>query len=130
SEKGASGNHQPGSQYNESAISKFKEFALTSLAVNNRVTIYVLTSIIAVMGIISYIAVPKEAQPEVVIPMVYIATPYFGVSPSDIENQVTQEIEKEIKGISGIKKITSQSRESYSGITVEFNPDINIDEAI
>ncbi len=107
-----------------------KEFKLTSLAVNNRIAVYVLVAIIAAMGIVSYVTLPKEAQPEVVIPIAFVSTPYFGVSPSDIESQVTQPIEKELKGLSGIKKITSQSLEGYSAITVEFNPEVDIDEAL
>lgn len=107
-----------------------KEFKLTSLAVNNPVAVYVLVAIIAIMGIISYVTLPKEAQPEVVIPIAFVSTPYFGVSPSDIESQVTQPIEKELKGLSGIKKITSQSLEGYSAITVEFNPEVDLDDAL
>ncbi|HPS65861.1 MAG TPA: efflux RND transporter permease subunit, partial [Ignavibacteria bacterium] len=64
------------------------------------------------------------------IPYVFITTVYPGVTPQDIENLVTQEIEKEVKSISGVKKITSVSRESFSSISVEFTTDINIDFAI
>jgi len=107
-----------------------QEFRLTSFSINNRMTVYVLTGLITIMGIVSYLSIPKEAQPEIVIPIVFVATPYFGVSPSDIESQITQPIEKELKGITGIKKITSISQEGYSGITVEFNPDVNMDAAL
>ena len=107
-----------------------KEFGLSSLAIDNRIAIYVLTVIIALMGLVSYLNLPKESAPEVVIPMAFVSTPYFGVSPSDIESQVTQPIEKELKGLSGVKKITSQSMEGYSAVTVEFNPEVDIDEAL
>ncbi|MGE3800297.1 MAG: efflux RND transporter permease subunit [Candidatus Kapaibacterium sp.] len=107
-----------------------KEFGLTSLSVNNRIAIFVLTAIIAIMGTVSYLNLPKEAAPEVVIPMAFVSTPYFGVSPSDIESQITQPIEKELKGLSGVKKITSQSMEGYSAITIEFDPGIDLDEAL
>ena len=117
-------------EQNSGNTAQHKEFKLTSLAVNNRIAVYVLVAIIALMGFISYVTLPKEAQPEVVIPIAFVSAPYFGVSPSDIESQVTQPIEKELKGLSGIKKITSQSLEGYSAITVEFNPEVDIDDAL
>ncbi len=98
--------------------------------VNNKITVYILTLIIVVIGITSYISLPREASPSIKIPYVFIATVYPGVSPQDIENLVTQEIEKEVKGISGVKKITSVSRESFSSISVEFTSDIIIEDAL
>ncbi len=106
-----------------------KEYWLTTLAVNNRVAVYVLTGIIFLMGVVAYINIPKESAPEVVFPVLYVATPYFGVAPLDIESQVTHPIEKQLKGISGIKKITSKSYEGYSAITVEFNPHVDMNVA-
>lgn len=98
--------------------------------VNNKITVYILTLIIVVVGITSYVSLPREASPSIKIPYVFIATVYPGVSPQDIENLVTQEIEREIKGISGVKKITSVSRESFSSISVEFTSDIIIEDAL
>ena len=101
-----------------------------SLIVNNKVTIYILVLIIVLMGSVAYISLPREAAPSIKIPYVFVTTVYPGVTPQDIENLVTQEIEKEVKSISGVKKITSVSRESFSSISVEFTTDINIDFAI
>jgi len=101
-----------------------------NLIVSNKVTIYILVAIIVVMGTFSYVTMPRESSPSIKIPYVFISTVYPGVSPQDIENLVTQEIEKEVKGISGVKKITSVSRESFSSISVEFTTDILIDDAL
>lgn len=101
-----------------------------NLIVKNKVTVYILVVIIVLMGSISYISLPREAAPSVKIPYVFIATVYPGATPEDMESLVTQEIEKEVKSISGVKKITSVSRESLSSIQVEFNIDVNIDFAI
>ncbi len=100
------------------------------LLVNNKVTVYILVLIIVIMGSFSYISLPRESSPDVKIPYVFIATVYPGVSPQDIENLVTQEIEKEVKGISGVKEVTSVSRESLSSISVEFNTNVEIDDAL
>src|SRR5665647_2524864 len=75
-------------------------------------------------------SLPRESSPSIKIPYVFISTVYPGVTPQDIENLVTQEIEKEVKGISGVKKVTSVLRESFSSISVEFNTDVVIDDAL
>lgn len=98
--------------------------------VTNRVTIYILVLIIVVAGAISYIGLPREATPSVKIPYIFVSCAYPGVSPEDIENLVTQELEKEIKGISGVKNITSVSRENFCSIAVEFDINIDIDDAM
>lgn len=103
---------------------------VSKIAVNNRVTVYILTAIITILGIISYSSIPKESAPSITIPNIFVSTLYFGVSPQDMENLVTQEIEKEVKGIKDIKKITSASQESFSIVNIEFNPDVKIDEAL
>ncbi|MDD5360657.1 MAG: efflux RND transporter permease subunit [Ignavibacteria bacterium] len=100
------------------------------IIVGNKVSIYVLITIIVLMGISAYLSLPRESSPSIKIPYVFVATVYPGVSPQDIENLVTQEIEKEVKGISGVKKITSVSRESFSSISVEFTTDVVIDDAL
>jgi len=98
--------------------------------VTNRVTVYILVLIIVVAGAISYIGLPREATPSVKIPYIFVSCVYPGVSPEDIENLVTQELEKEIKGISGVKNITSVSRENFCSIAVEFDINIDIDDAM
>ncbi len=103
---------------------------ISKLAVNNRVTVYILVAIIIVFGIYSYSSIPKESAPSITIPNIFVSTVYVGVSPKDMENLVTQEIEKEVKGIKDVKKITSVSQESFSMVNIEFNPDIQIDDAL
>lgn len=101
-----------------------------NLLLNNKVVVYIFTFIIVLAGISSYVSMPKESSPSIQIPYVFISTVYIGVSPSDIEKLVTMEIEKQVKAISDIKQITSVSRESFSSITVEFNPNVKIDDAL
>ena len=100
------------------------------LIIKNKVTVYILVLMIVLIGASSYVSLPRESSPSIKIPYVFIATVYPGVSPQDIENLVTQEIEKEVKSISGVKEIKSVSRESFSSISVEFNTDVIIDDAI
>lgn len=112
-----------------SDLKPFKEFKPTSWAIDNRVTIFILSIIVTLAGISVYNSIPKEQFPEIVIPTIYVSTVYPGTSPADMENLVTKPIEKEIKGISGIKKLTSNSLQDFSNVIVEFGTDVNVAEA-
>ncbi|MDB4787346.1 efflux RND transporter permease subunit [Flavobacteriales bacterium] len=100
---------------------KPKEFGLSTASIKNRTTVAVLIAIILISGISSYITVPKESFPEVVVPEVFVGTPYPGNSPGDIEKLITRPIEKELKGITGIDEIISTSQQGYSSIDIKFD---------
>jgi multidrug efflux pump subunit AcrB len=108
---------------------KFKEFFATSWAIDNKISVYVLVFIIAIFGLINYYTIPKEQIPEIVIPMINVNTFYPGTSPADMENLVTRPLEKNLKSMSGVKKITSRSIQDMSAIIVEFNTGIEIKDA-
>lgn len=104
----------------------FKQFKPSSWAIDNKISIYVFTLIIAFMGISSYNSIPKESFPDIVIPTIYVNAIYPGNSPTNIENLVTKPIEKQLKGISGVKKINSTSLQDVSVIMVEFNTNVDV----
>ena len=114
----------------EKILSKLREFGLSSLAVDNATSVFILSFMIFLFGIQAYQAMPKEQFPEVDWPTVYINTPYFGNSAADIENLVTRPIEKELQSITGIKDIKSNSIQDYSVITAEFDADMDLDDAV
>src|SRR6186713_315102 len=103
-----------------------KDFKLTSWSIDNRATIFVLTILITLAGLMSYLSIPKEQFPDVTVPQIFVTTIYPGASPSDMEQLVTKPIEKELKGLSGVKKITSSSVQDFSNIIVEFNTDLDV----
>ncbi|MEZ4984551.1 MAG: efflux RND transporter permease subunit [Saprospiraceae bacterium] len=109
---------------------KYRSFGLTELAVDNATSIFIVSLMILLFGLQSYDAVPKEQFPEIDFPQVFVNTPYFGNSASDIESLVTREIEKELQSVDGVKNIASTSVQDFSIITVEFNSGEDIDEAI
>lgn len=104
---------------------KERRFRLSDFAVENRITMYVLTVIFVIAGIFSYISTAKESFPEVTFPYYSVMTIYPGTSPEDMENLVTRRIEKEIKSVDGIKKVTSKSLQDVSLIIVEFETGVN-----
>ncbi len=103
---------------------------ITDVSIDNRTAVAVLVFILVVMGMIAYTSLPRESSPDISIPLLIISTPYPGVSPEDIETLITKPIEKELNGISEIKKITSSSFEGYSIIQAEFQSGYNIDDAL
>jgi len=111
---------------------KFKEFKPTTWSVKNRTTVYLLILFVSIFGVTTFVTLPKESFPDVVIPTVYVSTIYVGNSPKDMENLVTQPIEKQIKGITGVKvaKVTSTSVQDYSAIQVEFGTNVKVDVAV
>lgn len=106
-----------------------KEFKPTSWAIDNKISIYVATVLICLAGILTYNSLPKESFPEVVFPQIYVLTMYQGAPPTDVENLITKEIEKEIKSINGVKEIVSNSVQNVSSIIIEFETDIDVTEA-
>jgi multidrug efflux pump len=108
---------------------KFKEFIVSSWAINNKVSVYIITLFLIVLGISSYNKLPKESFPDIVVPTIYINTVYGGNTPTNIENLVTKPIEKQLKSISGVKKINSTSLQDVSVITVEFNTNVSVADA-
>jgi multidrug efflux pump len=107
-----------------------KEFKLTTWAVNNKTSVYVIIAILLIVGYKSYTSMPKESFPEIKQPIVYVNTAYPGNSPIDMENLVTRPIEKEINGISGLKKLTSTSIQDFSIIVAEFEFTVNSEKAL
>lgn len=109
---------------------KTRDFGLSSMSVDNSTSVVILTLIITFLGLSAYRNMPKESFPEIVIPTIYVGTPYPGNSPVDMENLITRPIEKELKSINDVKNITSTSVQDFSSIVVEFNPGVEISKAI
>ena len=113
-------------------IKKAKTFFATNWAINNKTAVYLITLIVTIWGINLFVTLPKEQFPDVVIPTIYVQTVYVGNSPKDMENLVTRPIEKELKGITGVKinKITSNSLQDFSAIIIEFSTSVKTDVAL
>ncbi|MCU0381610.1 MAG: efflux RND transporter permease subunit [Chitinophagaceae bacterium] len=113
-------------------IKRAKTFFATNWAINNKTAVYLITLFVTAWGVSLFVTLPKEQFPDVVIPTVYVQTVYVGNSPKDMENLVTRPIEKELKGITGVKinKITSTSLQDFSAIIVEFSTSVKTDVAL
>ncbi len=107
-----------------------KEFKISTWSIYNKMTVFVIIAMILMAGIFSYISMPREAFPEIVVPEIYVSTPYPGNSALDIEKLITRPLEKEINGISGVDEIISTSIEGFSSIQVKFDFSITPTEAL
>jgi len=103
---------------------------VSDTAVKKSTTVSVLAILLIIFGVYCYQVLPRESDPDITIPNVFISTNYRGVSPTDIETTVTIEIEKKLKGLDGLKKIQSVSSEGLSSINVEFVTGTDIDKAL
>tara|TARA_B110000003_G_scaffold107457_2_gene109875 strand:- start:47434 stop:50817 length:3384 start_codon:yes stop_codon:yes gene_type:complete len=107
-----------------------RSFKLTNLSLKNKTTVFILTFLLTIFGLISYQSMPKSLYPDIVMPTIMVQTVYPGNSPADIENLITRPIEKELKSIKGIKKLSSSSLQDNSSIIVEFNTDVELKTAL
>lgn len=108
---------------------KLRESWLNFFIVNFRVVI-LLIILLSAWGIYSFIKLPLESSPEVKIPIAVISTVYPGASPSDVEELITKKIETQIAGLKDITKITSNSANSVSSITVEYDAKADLDDSL
>ncbi|MCL7488641.1 MAG: efflux RND transporter permease subunit [Desulfobulbaceae bacterium] len=103
---------------------------ISDTAVQKSISVLVLGVLILVFGSYCYSVLPRESEPDITIPNVFVSTNYRGVSSADIETAVTVEIEKKLKGLDGLKKIQSVSSEGISSINIEFVTGVDIDKAL
>ncbi|NCD72183.1 efflux RND transporter permease subunit [Mucilaginibacter agri] len=106
-----------------------KEFGPSSWAIDNKTAVYVMIFLITLLGLLSYNRLPKENFPDIAQSKVFISTIYAGQSPQNIETLVTKQLEKQLKSLKGLKKVTSNTQQNVSIITAEFNADIKIKDA-
>ena len=103
---------------------------VSDTAVSQRISVLVLALIILIFGTYCYRVLPRESEPDITIPNVFVSTSYKGVASKDIETSITIEIEKKLKGLEGVKKIHSVSSEGLSSINIEFITGTDIDDAL
>ncbi len=103
---------------------------VSNTAVKKSISVLVLSLMLIIMGVYCYLVLPRESDPDITIPNVFVSTSYKGVSSVDMETSVTIEIEKKLKGLDGLKKIQSVSSEGLSSINVEFTTGTDIGKAL
>jgi multidrug efflux pump len=106
-----------------------KEFKLSSWAINNKTTIYVIMALLFFYGISAYLSMARENFPEVKETKIYISSVFPGNTPEDIEKLITDPLEDKLKTVSNVVEVTSTSQEDFSMVIVEFDENITVDQA-
>jgi len=106
-----------------------KEFKLSSWAINNKTTIYVMMAVLFFYGISAYFGMARENFPEVKETKIYISSMFPGNTAEDIEKLITDPLEDKLKTVSNVVKVTSTSQEDFSMVIVEFDESITVELA-
>ncbi|MDX1677409.1 efflux RND transporter permease subunit [Arsukibacterium sp.] len=83
-----------------------------------------------IAGITAYQTIPKEANPDVAIPMMYVSMSLDGISPEDAERLLVRPMEHELRALEGIKKMTSTASEGHASVMLEFDAGFDADQAL
>lgn len=108
---------------------KLRQFGITTAALNNKNTVFLIIALLIIVGISAYIGMPKEMFPDVTLPKIMVKSVYPGNSPNDMESLVTRPLETEISDIKGIKKMSSTSTQDNTDMLIEFNSGIDLKQA-
>jgi len=103
---------------------------LSDASIRHPTTVFTLVVVVAITGGYCYVALPREAAPDVTIPIITVTTTYRDVAPADIESLITTKIEKKLKGLEDLEEVRSTSSEGRSFIVVEFTTNVDIDDAM
>ncbi|WP_114490689.1 efflux RND transporter permease subunit [Candidatus Ulvibacter alkanivorans] len=104
----------------------YKEFSISSWAIDNKMTVYVIISIILFLGVFSYYTMPRESFPEIIETKIYVSSVNPGNSAEDVEKFITEPLEEEFNNIGGVREISSTTLQDYSIVIVEFEEDVEI----
>lgn len=103
---------------------------LSDFSIRHRVAAFVLIAGIALLGTVSYVSLPRESTPDIKVPLVTVAIPYPEAAPEDVEREVTLPLERELESVKGLSELSSISVEGMSVTTIEFQSDVDVQEAL
>ncbi len=104
--------------------------ALIDAAFNRSKVAQLLLIFLLAVGAFSYIAIPKESNPEIPIPIVYVSTSLDGISPEDSEDVLVGPMETEFASLTGLKSMTATASEGHASVQLEFEPGFDSDAAL
>jgi len=99
-------------------------------ALERKRTMMMLFVLIITAGVVSYIDIPKEAEPDITIPYIYVSMSHDGISPEDAERMLVRPMENQLKSIEGIKEMKAKADEGHASVTMEFTAGFDPDLAL
>jgi len=104
--------------------------ALISAFINRPRPVIMILALLILAGIVSYISVPKEAEPDIDIPQIYVNIIHEGISPEDAERLLLRPMETELRSIEGLKELRATGSEGSGVIILEFDAGFDADQAL
>ena len=92
-------------------------------------TVLTIMIVLVTAGIFSYIFLPKEADPDIDLPVFYISIPYQGISPEDSERLLVRPMETYLRGLEGLKELLAVASEGHASIILQFKDDVELSKA-
>ncbi|MGF1700149.1 efflux RND transporter permease subunit [Photobacterium makurazakiensis] len=105
-------------------------FAIIDAAISRSRTIITLLVLVLLAGVATYQAIPKESNPDITIPIIYVSVSHQGISPDDAERLLVRPLEKELRSIEGVKEMTATASEGHASVVLEFNAGTDLNEAL
>jgi len=87
-------------------------------------------AVIIIAGAVTYVNIPKEAEPDLNIPIIYVSMKHDGISPEDAERLLIRPMEQEIRTIEGIEELTANAYEGGANVQIEFDAGTDTDAAL
>jgi len=103
---------------------------LIESAMSRSRTVVLSLLVVFVGGLIAYNTIPKEAEPDIEIPVIYVSISHDGISPEDSERLLVRPMEQELRSIEGIKEMTANAYEGGANVQLEFDAGVNTDKAL
>ena len=105
-------------------------YALIDAAFDRTRTVIMLLIFLLAAGFVAYGSIPKESEPDVPIPIIYVSMNHDGISPDDAERLLVRPMEKELQSLSGLKQMSSTASEGHASVLLEFDAGFDGDTAI
>ena len=104
--------------------------AIIDAAVSHARTVISALILVLIAGGVSYVTIPKESNPDINVPIIYVIMTLEGISPEDAERLLVRPMEQELRSIEGIKEMTSEARQGSASVTMEFEAGFDPDQAM
>jgi len=105
-------------------------FSIINSAFDRSRTVFMVFFFLVIAGVIAYSSIPKEMEPDVPIPIIYVSMSLDGISPADSERLLVRPMEKELQSIDGLKTMNSTGSESHASVLLEFSAGFDGEKAL
>ena len=104
--------------------------SIINWAMSHARAVMVFLAFILLSGIVAYNSIPRESQPDIAIPIIYVSMAHEGISSSDAERLLIRPMEKELRTIEGVKEMTAIASEGHGSVQLEFDAGFDGDKAL